>query len=68
MAEMLIRVNEKMDNLLKEIEHTYNLNYLSRLSVQITEEVYKQWKEPKVITHDQKMEMQEGEVEDEWNN
>lgn len=45
MAQMLIRVNEKMDNLLKEIEHTYDLNYLSRLSVQITEEVYKQWKD-----------------------
>ena len=45
MAQMLIRVNEKMCNLLKEIEHTYNLNYLSKLSVQITEEVYKQWKD-----------------------
>ena len=64
MAEMLIRVNEKMDNLLKEIEHTYDLNYLSRLSIQITEEVYKQWKEPKVITHDQKIEIQEGDVEE----
>lgn len=61
---MLIRVNEKMDNLLKEIEHTYDLNYLSRLSIQITEEVYKQWKEPKVITHDQKIEIQEGDVEE----
>ena len=64
MDQMLIRVNEKMDNLLQEIEHTYDLNYLSRLSIQITEEVYKQWKEPKVITHDQKIEIQEGDVEE----
>lgn len=67
---MLIRVNEKMDNLLKELEKTWDLDEIKKLSIMITTEVYNQWKdkEIKVITHEQKMEMQKGEVEDEWNN
>ena len=64
---MLIRVNEKMDKLLKKIEKTTDMQELSVLSILVTDEVYSQWKEPKVITHEQKMEMQSGEVEDEWN-
>lgn len=68
MAEMLIRVNEKMNKLLKKIEKTTDENEIKVISILIADEVYQQWKEPKVITHDQKMEMQEGEVEDEWNN
>lgn len=65
---MLIRVNEKMNKLLKKIEKTTDENEIKVISILIADEVYQQWKEPKVITHDQKMEMQEGEVEDEWNN
>lgn len=66
MAEMLVRVNEKMDKLLKMIDKKSESDeILKSCSLLITEEVYKQWKQPKVITHDQKMEMQEGEVEDE---
>ena len=67
---MLIRVNEKMDNLLKKIEKSSGHKELQVLSLLVTAEVYEQWKdkEIKVITHDQKMEMQRGEVEDEWNN
>ena len=67
MAQMLVRVNEKMDKLLKKIEKTTDIQQLQVLSVLVTDEVYKQWKEPKIITHEQKMEMQSGEVEDEWN-
>ena len=63
---MLVRVNGKMDKLLKNLEKTIDLDEIKLLSVMITDEVYKQWKEPKIITHDQKMEMQAGEVEDEW--
>lgn len=65
MAEMLVRVNEKMNKLLKKIEKTTDEDEIKLISILITDEVYQQWKEPKVITHDQKMEMQEGEVEDE---
>lgn len=65
---MLVRVSEKMNKLLKKIEKTTDENEIKLISILITDEVYQQWKEPKVITHDQKMEMQEGEVEDEWNN
>lgn len=68
MAEMLIRVNENMNRFLKELEKTEDLKEIRKLSILITDEVYQQWKEPKVVTHDQKMEMQEGEVEDERNN
>ena len=63
MAEMLIRVNKEMNRLLKEIEKTEDFKKIKVLSVLITDEVYQQWKEPKVITHDQKMEMQSGDVE-----
>ena len=42
---MLIRVNENMDNLLKEIEQTWDLNEIRKISVQITSEVYIQWKD-----------------------
>lgn len=65
MAEMLIRVNKTMDKFLKKLETTNDLEEVKLLSIMITDEVYNQWKQPKVITHDQKMEMQEGEVEDE---
>lgn len=63
---MLIRVNENMDKLLKKLEQTIDIEELKLISVMITDEVYEQWKdkEIKVITHDQKMEMQRGEVED----
>ena len=61
---MLIRVNEKMDKLLKKIEKTSGNKELQVLSLLVTAEVYNQWKEPKIVTHDQKMEMQRGEVED----
>ena len=66
MAQMLIRVNEKMDKLLKKLEKTEDVDTLTVGTCIITDEVYKQWKdkEIKVITHDQKMEMQEGEVEE----
>ena len=67
MAEMLIRVNKKMDKLLKKIESSDSGDTLAFCSILITDEVYKQWKEPKIITHEQKMEIQSGEVEDEWN-
>ena len=66
---MLIRVNEKMDKLLKKLEQRdLKTSEISALAIILADEVYKQWKEPKVITHEQKMEMQRGEVEDEWNN
>ena len=42
---MLVRVNEKMDNLLKKIEKTKDLKELQVLSVLVTDEVYKQWKD-----------------------
>lgn len=42
---MLIRVNEKMDKLLKKIEKTKDLNELQVLSVLLTDQVYDQWKE-----------------------
>lgn len=58
-----------MDNLLKGLEKkNITSNEISLISILITDEVYQQWKEPKVVTHQQKMEMQTGEVEDEWNN
>ena len=65
MAQMLIRVNEKMDKLLKKFEKTEDVDILTACTCLITDEVYKQWKdkEIKVITHDQKMEMQSGDVE-----
>ena len=34
-----------MDNLLKEIEQTWDLNEIRKLSVKITTEVYNQWKD-----------------------
>lgn len=63
MAQMLIRVNEKMDKLLKKIESSDSGDTLMFCSLLITDEVYKQWKdkEIKVITHDQKMEIQKEE-------
>ena len=63
---MLISVNETMDKLLKKLETTTDLEDIKLISVMITDEVYLQWKdkEIKVITHDQKMEMQEDEVEE----
>ena len=66
MAQMLIRVNETMDKLLKKLETTTDLEDIKLISVMITDDVYLQWKdkEIKVITHEQKMEMQEGEVEE----
>ena len=66
MAQMLISVNETMDKLLKKLETTTDLEDIKLISVMITDEVYLQWKdkEIKVITHEQKMEMQEGEVEE----
>ena len=42
---MLIRVNEKMDKLLKKIEKTSGNKELQLLSLMITYEVYSQWKE-----------------------
>ena len=45
MAQMLIRVNEKMDKLLKKLEKTEDIDVLTACSLLITDEVYKQWKE-----------------------
>lgn len=42
---MLIRVNETMDKLLKKLETTIDLEDIKLISVMITDEVYKQWKE-----------------------
>ena len=67
MAQMLIRIDEHMDKLLNKIDKTTDLQELQVLCVLFVDAVYDQWKEPKVITHEQKMEMQSGEVEDEWN-
>lgn len=67
MAQMLIRIDEHMDKLLKKIDKTTDLQELQVLCVLFVDAVYDQWAEPKIITHEQKMEMQSGEVEDEWN-
>ena len=45
MAQMLVRVNEKMDELLKKIEKTEDVKELQVLSVLVTDEVYHQWKD-----------------------
>ena len=45
---MLVRVNEKMDKLLKKVEKTTDIQELQVLSVLITDEVYKQWKDKEV--------------------
>ena len=42
---MLIRVNEKMDNLLKKIEKSSGNKELQVLSLLVTAEVYAQWKD-----------------------
>ena len=42
---MLIRVNEKMDKLLKKLEKTEDVDTLTVCSCLITDEVYKQWKD-----------------------
>lgn len=42
---MLVRVNEKMDKLLKKIEKTKDIKELQVLSVLVTDEVYQQWKD-----------------------
>ena len=48
MAQMLIRVNEKMDKLLKKLEKTEDVDTLTVCSCLITDEVYKQWKDKEV--------------------
>lgn len=45
MAQMLVRVNEKMDGYLKELEKTWDLDEIKKLSIKITTEVYNQWKD-----------------------
>ena len=45
---MLVRVNEKMDKLLKKVEKTTDIQELQVLSVLVTDEVYKQWKDKEV--------------------
>lgn len=42
---MLVRVNGKMDKLLKNLEKTIDLDEIKLLSIMITDEVYKQWKD-----------------------
>ena len=45
MAEMLVRVNEKIDKLLKKIKKTTDEDEIKLISILITDEVYQQWKE-----------------------
>ena len=45
---MLIRVNEKMDKLLKKLEKTEDIDVLTACSLLISDEVYKQWKDKEI--------------------
>ena len=45
MAQMLVRVNEKMDKYLKKLEKTIDIEEIKLISVIITDELYQQWKE-----------------------
>lgn len=46
MAEMLVRVNEKMDKLLKKIDEKSESEVtLTICSLMLAEEIYKQWKD-----------------------